>query len=378
MANTDRHCYIYGCDGLTRVLSPLWTRDWRYDHKVDNETNLRLRKAAGDASRNWWLAASRNTPAGESFAASQVVRDDPKRGLRIGQTGVWLVAMPAPKPLTRRERQEAGSRRRSDELRAIQKGGQAQRDRAMALERVARKEQMSVYPTWDGVAGPVNDPDTFWDTYAEMGETLGLGPTHQQLTARAGRLRQQGHEAAAVEFETWSQRVRLEADLLRRDDEESADDDYDDYEHEWRSGPEAEHSVVLLDGRRGALVVEDGAALIRQAFRETGARCSAGFGMSFGPWTWSGREEAADRDYSLEAVAMIGWIDIICRRGGGKRPREVQTAIDAVQTLGGEHQTLLGRLVALVPLAEGGRADDDGAEAGPAVSASASTDGDTA
>jgi hypothetical protein len=377
--NPDGHCYVVGHDGLIRTISPLFTRDWRDDHAQGNDENLRARQTAVDASRERWLEATKDTPAGVAHTASQVVRDDPKRGLRIGRTGVWLVAMPlASEMKVRGLRAEMRLYKAkfddyTQQLRLHRADGKAQREEAMKLERVARKEQLSVYPTWDGVQGPAIDHNKEWDVYAEMGEVLGIEPSYKSLTARAASLRRQGHADAAAEFDTWAA-ATLKANGLRRKIRNAAS--CRDAVHKELAelggsvgDPDDEHAVVLLDGRGSAVQVEDGAALIRQAFRETGGVCPVvSWGASRQPWSWSGDAKDAEGDFTAEGVAMIGWIDVITRRGGGARSAEVTAAIAAVRTLGDDHQRLFERISGMVPESANGAA---GEAAGPAAAVSA-------
>ncbi len=346
--NPDGHCYVVGHDGLIRTISPTFTRDWRDDWTQGNDENLRARKTAVDASRERWLEATENTPVGVAHTASQVVRDDPKRGLRIGQTGVWLVAMPPASEMKVR-----GLR---GEMR-LYEAELADYTRQLRLHRA--------------------------DVYAEMGEALGLEPSYQSLTERAASLRRQGHNDAAAEFDTWAAAARKASGLRRKIRRATscingvrkelavaiavavvAERDYE---------PDDEHAVVLLDGRGGVVQVEDGATLIRQAFRETCGVCPVGsWRGARGPWSWSGDAKDADRDFTAEGVAMIGWIDVITRRGVGARSAGVVAAIAAVRTLGDDHQRLLDRLSAMVPESADGAA---GEAAGSA--AAVSTEGVT-
>lgn len=90
----DNHRLAVGRDGLTRVISPLQTHDYRRDPEASEEANEMRRRAMMDRSRKVFLAMMQGSQIGYSYTVSQVVRDHPERAVRIPGSRVWVVVMP--------------------------------------------------------------------------------------------------------------------------------------------------------------------------------------------------------------------------------------------------------------------------------------------
>lgn len=404
--NPDGHHFVGTAEGLLQARSPLWTRDWRRDRDLSEEENERRRKAAVDASRQRWLATVKDTPAELSWRASNVARAQPGRATRIGHSWMWLVLMPPPpraRPsrADRRDRRDAAHRRWIERMNALEERHDRERlaleDRlartrpeALRLEREARKAQMSEYPHWDGTPGPVNDPDTFWDTYAEMGEALGLQVSAAQIGSRAHSLRRLGSDAAAdamfewaklvQEREEFADRVRHEEAQVEVSDVESDDDDCDDdWDSDcgdgyfgdrfgWRDDDpyDRESQLVLMDGQGGALVMDDGEATLRHGHYAAAGDGALGarFGsLREGHCMWCGEAVPCGHDHRIHVAGVIGHIELACRRVPGM-PLEVRTAaIEAVRSLGAEYSAHLDGIIGTPSAA----APAAGAEAGSAT-----------
>ena len=92
----DNHRFAVGRDGLTRVISPLWTHDWQQDPEASEEDNLARRRAMVDRSRARFMEQMQGYQITFSFVVSNVVRDHPERAVNIPGSGVWVVVMPPP------------------------------------------------------------------------------------------------------------------------------------------------------------------------------------------------------------------------------------------------------------------------------------------
>jgi len=92
----DGHRLGVDRDGLTRVISPLWTHDWLVDPEASQEVNLANRRAAVEVSQRWFLNQMQGFQIGYSYTVSQVVREHPERAVCIPSSGVWVVVMPPP------------------------------------------------------------------------------------------------------------------------------------------------------------------------------------------------------------------------------------------------------------------------------------------
>jgi hypothetical protein len=420
--NPDGHHFVGTAEGLILLRSPLWTRDWEKDHDLPEEENKRRQKAAVAVSRDRWLETMKGTLVELAWRASNVARTQPGRATRIGRSRVWMVLMPLPPRATgmdcRRERREARrdlreaahqrwaeridemQRQHGRERAIIQEMVARARVTALPLERAARKKQMSQYPLWDGTPGPVNDlAGRWWDTYAEMGEAVGLRPSLRDIEARARSLRTQGSNTAADAMFEWARLVRDLEDFERKAEAEVAEvevpdveSDGDDFDHPdeyddghdndferrfgWRDDLDRrEPELVLMDGTGAALVLEDGDCTLRHGHYAAAGDGPSGarrLGLRDGECMWCGDAVPCGQDHRIHVAGVIGHIDLACRRGGGVRPSVVASAIEAVQGLGEEPQKLLYSLVSALPLA-----DAEGIETGATEAAGPAADGST-
>jgi len=149
--------------------------------------------------------------------------------------------------------------------------------------------------------------------------------------------------------------------------------DYDDFDRR------EESQLVVMNGRGGALVVEDGEHMLRHGFYATAGdgpfegRC--GERLEAGQCMWCGSRTPDACDHRLQVAGTIGHLELACGRAGGARSQVMVDALEAVRGLGGEPQRLLDRLVSSVPVAEAAVAGVASAE--PAAEGSTG-DGDSA